>query len=207
MLRLFRVRSDEHHLVEPLCALLIDAVRSGASVGFLAPLAHETAARYWHQVLSSVGDHLCVWIAELDGKVVGSVQLALCEKENGSHRAEIQKLFVLRSSRGQGTASKLMAAAEEHARACGPAPCWSWTHRLAHTRRRCIVILVGRKLAKCQATRRVRMVNFMPRPTTTSSQRPNPSLERTSSGRSAQTLGRKEDPRESQPSHPARYRL
>jgi GNAT superfamily N-acetyltransferase len=45
------------------------------------------------------------------------VQLALATKENGRHRAEVQKLMVMRSARGEGVASRLMAAAEAHARA------------------------------------------------------------------------------------------
>ena len=51
--------------------------------------------------------------------MVGAVQLSPCAKENGRHRAELQKLFVLRSHRGQGVASRLMAAAESFAGATG----------------------------------------------------------------------------------------
>ena len=106
-------------LVEPLSDLLIDAVESGASVGFLAPLSREAAQQYWRQVLGSVGEGLRVWVADLGGEVVGSVQLALCERENGVHRAEVQKLFVLRSSRGRGLARRLMEEAEAYARRDG----------------------------------------------------------------------------------------
>lgn len=113
------VASDAQHLLEPLCDLLIDIVHSGGGVGFLAPLARDTARRYWQQLLASAGNALCLWVAEIDNKVVGSVQLVLCEKENGRHRGEIQKLLVLRSHRGQGIASRLMTAAESHARGCG----------------------------------------------------------------------------------------
>jgi GNAT superfamily N-acetyltransferase len=111
-----RVHSGDAEVIGPLADLLIDAVHSGASVGFLAPLASSTAQDYWRGVLQSVGESLLLWVAELDGRVVGSVQLALCEKENGRHRGEVQKLFVHRSARGHGIATQLMAAAETEAR-------------------------------------------------------------------------------------------
>jgi acetyltransferase len=111
-----RVHAGDAAVIEPLAELLIDAVHSGASVGFLAPLATTTAEDYWRGVLRSVGESLLLWVAELDGSIVGSVQLALCEKENGRHRGEVQKLFVHRSARGHGIATLLMAAAEAEAR-------------------------------------------------------------------------------------------
>jgi acetyltransferase len=111
-----RVATDDAALIEPLADLLIDAVHSGASVGFLAPLAPATAHAYWRGVLQSLGEALLLWVAEFDGRIVGSVQLALCEKENGRHRGEVQKLFVHRSARGHGIATQLMALAETEAR-------------------------------------------------------------------------------------------
>jgi GNAT superfamily N-acetyltransferase len=114
-----RVSPSETALVDALCALIIDAVHSGASVGFLAPMTRDTAARYWTQVFGALGEGLVLWVAEQDGAVVGSIQLAPCLKENGRHRAEVQKLFVLQAFRGQGVSSRLLATAEEHARALG----------------------------------------------------------------------------------------
>jgi GNAT superfamily N-acetyltransferase len=103
--------------LQSLVALLIDVVNGGASVGFLAPLSRERAAAYWSQVMSSLGSALALWVAEADGRVVGSVQLALCEKENGRLRADLQKLIVLRAYRGRGVAAALVDAAEAFARA------------------------------------------------------------------------------------------
>ena len=99
--------------------LLVDVVDGGASVGFLAPMRAATADRYWDETLADVGPARVLWIAEDAGDVTGSVQLALCEKENGRHRADVQKLFVLTQHRGRGVASKLMAVLEAHARSCG----------------------------------------------------------------------------------------
>ena len=103
-------------MIEPLGHLLIDAVHSGASIGFLAPVSRETADRYWHGVFASLSGALLLWVAEKDGAVVGTVQLALCEKDNGRHRAEVQKLQVLRAARGNGVATLMMCELEAEAR-------------------------------------------------------------------------------------------
>lgn len=107
---------DDIHLLPDLCTLLQDAVDGGASVGFLAPLAPSVAADYWRGTLGSAGASLVLLVALGPGGVIGSVQLSLSERENGSHRAEVQKLLVLASSRRQGVALKLMSALESHAR-------------------------------------------------------------------------------------------
>lgn len=114
-----RVTGPEPRLMDGLSRLLVDAVDGGASVGFLSPLAPETAAQYWSGVLAALGPELHLWIAEQEGRVVGSVQLAPSGKENARHRAEVQKLFVLASHRGRGLAARLMAEAEAFARADG----------------------------------------------------------------------------------------
>ena len=111
-----RVKASETSLLGPLGHLLIDAVDSGASIGFLAPVSRATADQYWHGVFAALGDSLLLWVVERDGVVVGTVQLALCEKDNGSHRAEVQKLLVLRTARGLGVATLLMHELEAEAR-------------------------------------------------------------------------------------------
>jgi len=105
--------------VDELAALLIDAVSGGASVGFLDPLDSARARRYWNEVLAELGLAHGLWVAETEGRVVGSAQLSLSTRENGRHRAEVQKLFVLRSHRGRGIATRLMAALEAAARRDG----------------------------------------------------------------------------------------
>ena len=114
-----QVMVPEASLIAPLSDLLIDAVHNGASVGFLVPLAQQSAETYWRQVFASLGDGLVLWVAEVSGKVVGTVQIAPCLKENGRHRAEVQKLLVHSSHRGQGIAGRLMAQAEAFARSAG----------------------------------------------------------------------------------------
>jgi acetyltransferase len=53
------------------------------------------------------------------GDVTGAVQLALATKQNGLHRAEVQKLIVHTGFRNRGIARALLGAAEESARAAG----------------------------------------------------------------------------------------
>lgn len=119
MISIRSVSGSSEALLEQLAALLIDSVGNGASVGFLAPVAPETARRYWSEVFSALGPGLVLWVAEADGHVVGSVQLSRCRKENGLHRAEVQKLLVRSDQRRKGIASLLMNELETFARADG----------------------------------------------------------------------------------------
>jgi acetyltransferase len=108
-------------LMPGLCELLIDAVHGGASVGFLAPLSAAEAAAYWAGVAANVGPGLHWWVVQdaATGQLLGSVQLAPCLKANGRHRAELQKLLVYSSARGQGLASRLMSTADAQAQQLG----------------------------------------------------------------------------------------
>jgi predicted acetyltransferase/predicted GNAT family acetyltransferase len=113
------VLPGEEDVLPGLCGLLQDCVEGGASIGFVASLAQERAERYWRQVLGALGEGLQLWVALVDGEVAGSVQLAPSAKDNAPHRAEVQKLLVATRHRGRGIASRLMGAAESHARANG----------------------------------------------------------------------------------------
>ncbi len=97
-----------------LVALLQDAVESGASLGFWRPLDAHHAQLYWQQVIAEIerGERLLL-VALRDGAVLGSVQLALPQKQNALRRAEIQKLMVQRSARRQGIGQALMRAIEQ----------------------------------------------------------------------------------------------
>ena len=107
-------------LVPQLAALLQDSVHNGSSVGFLPPVAFETAEDYWHETLSEVGrGQRMLLVSSEAGRVTGAVQLALATKQNGLHRAEVQKLLVHTDFRNRGIARALLAAAEEAARTEG----------------------------------------------------------------------------------------
>lgn len=93
--------------------LLIQVVEDGASIGFLPPLGHEEADLYWEQVLQP---EVILFVATLNNKVVGTVQLQLCTKPNGKHRADIAKLMTHPEQRRLGIGRSLMLKAEERAK-------------------------------------------------------------------------------------------
>lgn len=100
--------------------LLLDAVASGASVGFLPPLDAEAADKYWLGVEASVrmGSTILCGAFEED-HLLGSVQVGLAHQANGTHRAEIMKLLVHTNARRKGIGSQLMRAAEQQAQIHG----------------------------------------------------------------------------------------
>jgi ribosomal protein S18 acetylase RimI-like enzyme len=113
-------RLDAEHAARwlpELVILLRDAVDSGASVGFLAPLSDADSRTYWAEVFAEVGQKRRILLAAVqDSMMVGSVQLALATMPNAWHRAEVQKLLVLRAYRRQGIGQALMLEVERVAR-------------------------------------------------------------------------------------------
>ena len=106
--------------IDQLAALLVEVVEGGASVSFMSPLTHERAAAFWHGVAKDVARGARVLhVAEIDGQIVGTVQLILEQPENQPHRADVAKMLVRPSARRQGIGEALMRAAEESARAHG----------------------------------------------------------------------------------------
>ena len=87
-----------------LAHLLIDAVDSGASVGFMPPLPEQEAIDYWRGVIAVMRKGARILLVSMDGDLIqGSVQIDLETRANGNHRAEAIKLFVHRRARRQGT--------------------------------------------------------------------------------------------------------
>lgn len=100
-----------------LVELLQDAVDSGASIGFLPPLSREVATEYWRTIFADVATgHRLLLGAFDDKRIVGSVQLELASRANALHRAEVQRLIVLRSARRRGLGERLMLHLEDLAR-------------------------------------------------------------------------------------------
>jgi acetyltransferase len=116
--QLRRVNAESFaHYRQGLIELLLDAVRHGASIGFMADFDEAQARAYLHSVQASIEDaSLLLWVVVRDERVIASVQLALCQKANGLNRAEVQKLLVHSSARRHGLGHQLMQALELAAR-------------------------------------------------------------------------------------------
>ena len=120
-----RIRSltaaEAREAVDDLTRILRDAVASGVSLGFMTPLDESALQRYWQHTIAQVeaGERILLVARAEDGALVGSAQLHLTATPNARHRAEVQKVCVLRSARGQGIGTQLMLAIEEEARAAG----------------------------------------------------------------------------------------
>jgi len=96
-----------------LGTLLLDAVADGHSLGFLNGLDQDGLDAYWDSVALEVeAGRRVLLCAERERSMVGCVQLDLCQKPNGSNRAEVQKLLVHCTARRRGVATALMGALE-----------------------------------------------------------------------------------------------
>ena len=108
-------------ILPDLVELFTETVNNGSPLGFLAPITHTTARSYWVSLIPELEAGSRLLLVGFDGDtVVGSGQLALSQRHNSPHRAELQKLFVGLASRGRGVGRTLMdalhAAARQHGR-------------------------------------------------------------------------------------------
>ncbi|MFJ2330376.1 GNAT family N-acetyltransferase [Pseudomonas helleri] len=102
---------------EGLIELLLDAVKHGASVGFMDDFDLAQANRYFDDVHTQLAQgNLLLWVLVEDQRVLASVQLVLCQRANGLNRAEVQKLLVLNEARRRGLGQVLIHALEQGAR-------------------------------------------------------------------------------------------
>ncbi len=109
IVQLHSIETDSNELSD----LLIQVVEDGASVGFLSPLQQSEAKAYWEEALNS---DVRLFVAKANNQIIGSVQLHLCSKANGTHRAEIAKLMTHPAYRRNGIGRLLMSKAEEEAK-------------------------------------------------------------------------------------------
>jgi GNAT superfamily N-acetyltransferase len=102
--------------VPDLCEILADCVEGGASVGFMQPYTAADAEPYWRGVVEAAeaGVNLLA-VAEVDGRIVGTVQVGFAAMPNQPHRGDVKKLLVHRSARGKGLARLLMEGIEREA--------------------------------------------------------------------------------------------
>ncbi|WP_179600536.1 GNAT family N-acetyltransferase [Neobacillus driksii] len=111
VLKIEEIKSIESHIV-PLSELLVKVVDDGASIGFLPPMKLSVARQYWQTVINP---DVILFIAKINNEIVGTIQVHLCTKQNGLHRAEIAKLMTGPTARRKGVARALMKVAEERA--------------------------------------------------------------------------------------------
>jgi ribosomal protein S18 acetylase RimI-like enzyme len=109
---IFNISNINEH-VEELSDLLIKVVHEGASIGFLPPLKKEDADAFWK---SCAAPEIIFIAAKIEGKIAGTVQLHLCTKPNGTHRAEVAKLMTHPDYRKKGIARQLMKEIEKRAK-------------------------------------------------------------------------------------------
>ncbi len=111
------VEIEELHTIgdhmDELSELLMQVIEDGASIGFLPPLNRLEAEHYWGNVLEP---GVILLVAKINEVIVGIVQLQLCAKLNGSHRAEIAKLMTHPNYRRNGIGRALMQTVDERAK-------------------------------------------------------------------------------------------
>jgi GNAT superfamily N-acetyltransferase len=103
-----------------LADVLLDCVAGGASVSFMASLSKPEAEAFFERVVEGVerGERVLL-AAFVDSELLGTVQILTATPPNQPHRADIAKLLVHRSARGQGLATRLMEQVEEASRRAG----------------------------------------------------------------------------------------
>ncbi|WP_423595547.1 GNAT family N-acetyltransferase [Roseateles sp. MS654] len=113
---LIELRGSDRDWMPALGELFFDVIDGGGSLGFLEDIDEAQMREYWEGVFDQLGPRHRLWIAREGDRALGTVQLSICGKPNGRHRAEVQKLMVHRDARRRGLAAQLMAALETAAR-------------------------------------------------------------------------------------------
>ncbi|CEJ16166.1 N-acyltransferase YncA [bacterium YEK0313] len=103
-----------------LAAVLVDCVANGASVSFMNPFGQAEGEAFFQGVADRVAGGEAVLVAGfLDGRIVGTAQLALDMPPNQPHRAEVRKMLVHHDGRRRGIAQAMLQRLEEEALARG----------------------------------------------------------------------------------------
>lgn len=157
-------REETIDVLPELCEVLAACVNGGASVGFMLPFSPQDAQPFWQSVAEAAGEGSTIHVvAEVDGRVVGTVQVGLASKPNQPHRGDLMKLLVHPSARGLGLARKLMQKVEEEA-AKAVVPFWCWIRPRAAMPRRFILASAGSGSASSPITPCFLMDAFAARP-------------------------------------------
>jgi GNAT superfamily N-acetyltransferase len=99
---------------DALAAVLLDCVQGGASVSFMASFSKTDAEAFFENAIDGVARGERILLAAFNGpELVGTVQVITATPPNQPHRADVSKLLVHRTARGQGVAGALMKHVEE----------------------------------------------------------------------------------------------
>jgi GNAT superfamily N-acetyltransferase len=114
------VATDARQHVPALAGVLLDCVQGGASVSFMASLTKGEAESFFEKTVEGVqrGERILL-AAFADSDLIGTVQILLTTPPNQPHRADVAKLLVHRSARGQGIGQLLMEQVERASRLAG----------------------------------------------------------------------------------------
>jgi ribosomal protein S18 acetylase RimI-like enzyme len=110
------VNAAPEDVVQELAQVLIDAVKGGAGISFMADLQLDQAIEWWRKTLRASSPRTVVLVARDEKGIVGTVQLQPSWAPNQPHRADVAKLIVHRRARRRGIARALMQELERHAR-------------------------------------------------------------------------------------------
>jgi GNAT superfamily N-acetyltransferase len=112
--------TEGRQYLSSLAEVLRDCVEGGASVSFMTPFSQADAESFFEKVLDGVERGERILLAAFDDSaLVGTVQIVPATPPNQPHRADLAKLLVPRSARGQGVATRLMERVEEVSRLAG----------------------------------------------------------------------------------------
>jgi acetyltransferase len=104
-------------LLPELVDLFLETVDGASPFGFLAPITHDVVRDYWISLIPELeAGSRVVLIAGHHNTVIGSGQLALSQRADSLHRAQLERLFVERASRRHGVGRTLMQGLHSVAR-------------------------------------------------------------------------------------------
>ncbi len=111
--------SIEAHDLEELCEATNAAIVEGGGFGWVQPQDRAVLARHFRGVLL-VPDRV-LFLARLDGMVVGSAQLVRPPRNNEAQAfaAQLTHAYIAPYARGHGLARKLVERVEQHAASVG----------------------------------------------------------------------------------------
>jgi GNAT superfamily N-acetyltransferase len=108
--------TEVEDLLPVFVELLRESVNGGASLGFLPPLTHHEARRYWRSLGPELrGGSRLLLAAFVADRLAGSAQLALPSWPTARHRAELNKVMVAAALRGHGIGRRLLHAIHDSA--------------------------------------------------------------------------------------------